>query len=135
MAEMNDRGSRLSNPGASAGMSTRLRAAVALFVVAGLVTWVSTAWAGVARGQDGGNTVTVGALASSSPSSSSPPGPFPSGHGASDSGPSCTYTAISLAEGAGFDLAPGGPTPGDWYLVQCRGRPLSKQVEPSGFPP
>jgi hypothetical protein len=28
-----------------------------------------------------------------------------------------------LAEAAGFDLAPGGPTAGEWFLVQCAGSP------------
>jgi len=115
------------DPGRRAGTSTRLRTAVVIVFVAGLVTWVSTAWAGVARGQDGGNSVTVGAMTSPSSSSTSPRGSPTTHGGTGSSGPSCTYTAISLSEGAGFDLAPGGPTAGEWYLVQCPGSPALEQ--------
>ena len=90
-----------------------------VLLAVGLVAWVSTAWAGVVRGQDGGNTVTVGASnTASSPEHSLLPATPKSTGGA---GPACTYSPIVLAETAGFDLAPGGPTAGEWYLVQCPG--------------
>jgi len=90
----------------------------ALIVAIGLVVWSTVAYAGGATGSDGGNSATVGVLStSSSPGTSATAAP--GGGSGGDSGPTCTYTPVELAESAGFDLAPGGPTPGAWYLVSC----------------
>jgi hypothetical protein len=99
-------------------MSSRLKlGGVALFVV-GLALWSSVAWSDVGvGGNDGGGTVSVGVATSGSTPGF--PGPSTPGRRGSGPGPSCTYTPLSLAPEAGFALAPGGPTPGQWYVVSC----------------
>ncbi len=89
-----------------------------MLIALGLGAWASTAWAGNAQGQDGGDTVQVGVSTSSLTGQAGVPVP----RGArSGSGPSCTYTPITLSMSAGAEPLPGGPTPGQWYLVQCSG--------------
>jgi hypothetical protein len=101
----------------------RLKIAGALVITVGIVVWSAVAYAGEATGSDGGNNATVGVLStSSSPGASAtaaPGGGRDSGGGVGGSGPTCTYTPVELAASAGFDLAPGGPTPGVWFLVSC----------------
>jgi len=100
-------------------VSVRVRIGSVVLVSLGLLIWASAAWAGMAQGGDGGNTVTVGA--STPPSSAGPPEPGVTGAKGSGPGVSCSYTPITLSEAAGFALTPGGPTPGQWFLVQCVG--------------
>jgi len=98
-------------------MTSRVRFGGLAVLVVSLALWSSIAEAGSAGSQDGGDTVTVGAsTSSSSPGSIGAPAPDRS---ASGSGPTCTYTPVELAQAAGFDLDPGGPTPGEWYLAKC----------------
>ncbi len=110
-------------------MSASVKVSGVLLVALGLAVWPSTAFAGAgASGSEGGDTISVGvSTSSSSPGSSGTPAADSGGNG---SGPSCTYTPIMLAAAAGFDLAPGGPTPGNWYLVQCPGT----QADEDGHP-
>jgi hypothetical protein len=104
-----------------------------LIVAIGLVVWSAVAYAGDATGSDGGNNATVGVLStSSSPGSSVTATTAPDGSG-DGSGPTCTYTPVELAESAGFSLAPGGPTPGDWFIVSCGPqRPEEVEWVPTG---
>jgi hypothetical protein len=115
-------------------MSARVRIVGLLVVNLGLALWASTAVAGVI-GTDGGNTVTVGAATSSSSSSDPAGGAATETDGGSSEGVSpapCTYSPVELSESAGFDLAPGGPTPGEWYLVQCPGTAERAEWIPTG---
>src|SRR5580658_503734 len=98
-------------------MTSRVRFGGLAVLVVSLALWSSIAEAGSAGSQDGGDTVTVGASTSSlSPGSI---GALAPDRSASGSGPTCTYTPVELAQAAGFDLDPGGPTPGEWYLAKC----------------
>ncbi len=101
-------------------MSNRIRGVGVLLLLFVLAGWSAAAYAGNATGSDGGDTARVGVTsASSSPGSSrTPAAPYRDG-GAS--GPSCIYVPVELAASAGFDLAPGGPTPGAWYFLKCGG--------------
>ena len=75
-------------------------------------------------GSDGGSGATVG-VSTSSTSPGTPgvgsSGGSGDGSGRGTTGPACTYTPFSLSGAAGYALAPGGPTPGQWYLVKCPG--------------
>jgi hypothetical protein len=104
----------------------------ALIVAIGLVVWSAVAYAGDATGSDGGNNATVGVVStSSSPGTSATASTAPDGSGGG-SGPTCTYTPVELAESAGFSLAPGGPTPGAWFLVSCGQGPEEVEWVPTG---
>jgi hypothetical protein len=100
-------------------MSNRVKVVGALVLMVGLAAWSAAAFAGVTTGSDGGDTATVGAGSWSSWPGT--PGAVAPVVRAGGSGPSCTYVPVELAASAGFDLKPGGPTPGEWYLVQCAG--------------
>jgi len=112
-------------------VSNRVKVWGVLLLVCTLAVWSAAAFAGVATGSDGGNTATVGAATSSSSAGLST-GP---GHSASEirsgSGATCSYTPVELAAAAGFDLYPGGPTPGEWYLVNCPGVAESAEWVPT----
>jgi hypothetical protein len=98
-------------------MTARMKAGGLSLLIIGLVVWSAAAFAGVTTGSDGGDTATVSAGTSSS-SPGSPATTAPDGN-VGDSAPSCTYTPVDVSASAGFALAPGGPTPGEWYLVEC----------------
>lgn len=98
----------------------------------GVIVVSAVAWAaGSVSGQDGGDSATVGASTSSSWF------PVPGATGSVDTnepqGESCRSQAVALSPSAGFDLPPGGPTPGNWYVVTCVGsdaaEPDSVRVE------
>lgn len=76
-----------------------------------------TASGTTATGSDGGKTVSVGVSTSSS--SPGAPGGATGVHGGS-TGASCTYIPVP----ADADFVPGGPTPGQWYVVTCPGEQL-----------
>jgi hypothetical protein len=100
-----------------------------VLVTLGLALSTSTASAGGAAAGSGGDTISVGVSTSSgSPGSGTPSSN--GGGGAGGSGPQCTYTPITLAAAAGFDFPPGGPTPGNWFLVQCPGSPADEAGHP-----
>ena len=76
------------------------------------------------NGSDNGKKGTVSVGVSSSSGS---PGGSGSGstviHGG-PAGPQCTYTMITTAEAEQANMPPGGPTPGNWYFVNCPGEEL-----------
>ncbi len=111
-------------------MSLRVKIGGVLLVAVALAVWSAAAFAGDTSGTDGGNTATVGVdTSSSSAGASTATAPDTSGDG---SGPSCSYTPVELAASAGFDLNPGGPTPGNWYIVTCPGSGENPEWIPTG---
>ena len=108
-------------------MSNRLKVGGAVVVAVALAASSAAAYTGNATGSDGGNTATVGvSSSSSSPGHSGGVAPQSSGRGI---GPSCTYVPVELAASAGFDLSPGGPKPGNWFLVKCAGSAGVEEVQ------
>jgi hypothetical protein len=106
-------------------MRTVVKVTGAALVVVGSVALAAavhgTAYAGASGGDNGGGTVSVGATGGGSS-----PGSGGGGSGGSTGGSGggtspwvCTYTEENL-NGAG--IAPGGPTPGNWYSVACYNR-------------
>jgi hypothetical protein len=113
-------------------MSSRVKIVGLVVMILGLGLWASAAFAGVI-GADGGNTVTVGAWTSSSSGPAGGAATAADGGGSDGLSPApCTYSPVELSESAGFDLAPGGPTPGEWYVVQCPGAAERAEWIPSG---
>lgn len=106
---------------------------VVVVVALGLALSSSPAFAAAAGAGTGGDTVSVGVSTSSGSPGAGAPG-SDGGGGSGASGPQCTYTPISLAAAAGFVLPPGGPTPGNWFLVQCPGSAASEAGYPLWVP-
>ncbi len=79
---------------------------------------IRPAGAVITIGTDGGSTVSVGVATSTSapgmPGSSAAPGV------SGGSGQACAYQVLPAYEQAG--MAPGGPTPGEWYAETCPGQ-------------
>ena len=98
----------------------RVRAILMLVGFIGVAVFGGSApaFAGVSAADNPGGTVTVGA--SFGGSSGGATGTAANG-GATDGGgsaPVCTYSALTLND---LGAAPGGPTPGGWYLMTCVG--------------
>lgn len=112
-------------------MSAGVKICGVVLVALGVALSSSMAFADGSEAGAGGDTISVGVSTSSgSPGSGSP---VSDGNGGG-SVPQCTYTPITLAAAAGFTLPPGGPGPGNWYLVQCPGTQADEDGHPVWIP-
>jgi len=95
-------------------------AAAVVFIVGSQGAFVAWAATNTSTASDGGNTVRVGATsATSTPGTAIHSGVQDGG----SAGPPCTYIPLPASDAA--TVAPGGPTPGSWYFVNCPGKTLT----------
>ncbi len=76
----------------------------------------NSAHAGSVGVNEGGGTISVGVTTSGS-TPGTPGAQAPSGGGTGNPGVVCVYTPVD--PGYAATLAPGGPTPGQWYVMTC----------------